>query len=400
MSEKEFAIISIYSPKATLHGSWASGVWSYTKNLLTYMDREIRKKIVVLTEYSEKNPKEVYEEDEMIIDRCWERRGIFSWIKQILTTLKKYPQIKTIHIQHEFNMFGSTVTIPLFLMLLLFLRKYKLIVTYHGVVDIEIIDKEYGKINALPSLFPPLFLKFSFWFFYKVSSWFIDTAVVHEDYFKKVLKKYGFWDKQVVVIPHGVEDLSLSITKQEARNQLNIPQDKKVILYFWFLAGYKGVDLLLDWFENLDPNEYSLILAGGAPKRTLKDTSFKKWYDMIDQRAKTMPWVIRIWWFIPDEMIPVIYAASDLLIMPYLYMLAASGPMALALAYGLPFLVSEVFSPVIINKSMRFDKTPSDLAKKVEAWCQNPHMLESLILELRAERLWGIVSEKTVLLYR
>ena len=156
------------------------------------MDREIRKKIVVLTEYSEKNPKEVYEEDEMIIDRCWERRGIFSWIKQILTTLKKYPQIKTIHIQHEFNMFGSAVTIPLFLMLLLFLRKYKLIVTYHGVVDIEIIDKEYGKINALPSLFLPLFLKFSFWFFYKVSSWFIDTAVVHEDYFKKVLKKYGF----------------------------------------------------------------------------------------------------------------------------------------------------------------------------------------------------------------
>jgi len=132
MSEKEFAIISIYSPKATLHGSWASGVWSYTKNLLTYMDREIRKKIVVLTEYSEKNPKEVYEEDEMIIDRCWERRGIFSWITQILTTLKKYPQIKTVHIQHEFNMFGSAVTIPVFLMLLLFLRKYKLIVTYHG----------------------------------------------------------------------------------------------------------------------------------------------------------------------------------------------------------------------------------------------------------------------------
>ena len=215
-----------------------------------------------------------------------------------------------------------------------------------------------------------------------------------------MLKKYGFWDKQVVVIPHGVEDLSLSITKQEARNQLNIPQDKKVILYFWFLAGYKGIDLLLDWFENLDPNQYSLILAGGAPKRTLKDPSFKKWYDMIDQRAKKMPWVIRIWWFIPDEMIPVIYAASDLLIMPYLYMLAASGPMALALAYGLPFLVSEVFSPVIANKSMRFNKTPSDLAKKVEAWGQSPDMLESLILELRAERLWGIVSEKTVLLYR
>jgi hypothetical protein len=99
-------------------------------------------------------------------------------------------------------------------------------------------------------------------------------------------------------------------------------------------------------------------------------------------------------------MIPVIYAASDLLIMPYLYMLAASGPMALALAYGLPFLVSEVFSPVIANKSMRFDKTPSDLAKKVEAWGQSPDMLESLILELRAERLWGIVSEKAVLLYR
>lgn len=120
---------------------------------------------------------------------------------------------------------------------------------------------------------------------------------------------------------------------------------------------------------------------------------------MIDQGAKTMPWVIRIWWFIPDEMIPVIYAASDLLIMPYLYMLAASGPMALALAYGLPFLVSEVFSPVIANKSMRFDKNPSDLAKKVEAWFSSLWPLQEEVSKIRKERLWDSISKKNSKLY-
>ncbi len=72
MLQKTIAIISIYPPQATLHGSTGSGVGSYTKNLMTNMDAEMRKQTVVLAEYEEKPSS--YVEDEMQIERCRQRK--------------------------------------------------------------------------------------------------------------------------------------------------------------------------------------------------------------------------------------------------------------------------------------------------------------------------------------
>lgn len=396
MDQKTIAIISIYPPQATLHGSWASGVWSYTKNLLTNMDENERKKIVVLCDYDTEPAS--YTEDSMMIERCRQRKWIITWLQQITTTLQQYPHLTTIHIQHEFNMFGSILTVPVFLMLLRKLRKYKVIVTYHGVIDTSSIDIEYGKINSLPRYFPPFFLKFAFWFFYAVSSKQIDIAIVHEAYFKKVLMKYKYTDKQVEVIVHGVEDRTLSISKQKAREQLGIGSDKKVLLYFGFLAGYKGVDFLLNTFQTMDHGQYRLILAGGTPKRTLADPVFRAWYEWVDTRATTMQWVTRMG-FVPDEEIETLYAAADVLVIPYLYMLAASGPMALAITYNLPFVVSDVFEPVIVEESMRFEKTPKWLSECIAQFFENPQVIQNVVINMRKERLWKVVSEKTSLLY-
>ncbi|AKH33213.1 hypothetical protein XF24_00890 [candidate division SR1 bacterium Aalborg_AAW-1] len=396
MDQKTIAIISIYPPQATLHGSGASGVGSYTKNLLTNMDEHERKKIVVLCDYDTEPAS--YTEDRMMIERCRQRKGIVQWLQQIIRVLEKYPHLTTIHIQHEFNMFGSILTVPVFLMLLRILRKYKIVVTYHGVIDTSSIDKEYGKINSLPRYFPPFFLKFAFWFFYAVSSKHIDTAIVHEEYFKKVLMKYRYRDEQVKVIVHGVEDRNLSISQHDARSKLGIESDKKVLLYFGFLAGYKGVDLLLNTFQTMDYSQYHLILAGGTPKRTLADPLFRARYEGVDTKAKNMTGITRMG-FVPDEEIETLYAAADVLVIPYLYMLAASGPMALAITYNLPFIVSDVFSPVIVEESMRFEKTPQGLSKCITQFFENPQKIQNIIITMRKERLWKVVSEKTALLY-
>lgn len=74
MSQIQSAVISIYDPKATLHGSGASGVGSYTKNLLTNMDSTHKSHIVVCCDYSPDSPQEVYEENGLLIDRCWQKK--------------------------------------------------------------------------------------------------------------------------------------------------------------------------------------------------------------------------------------------------------------------------------------------------------------------------------------
>ena len=100
------------------------------------------------------------------------------------------------------------------------LRSYQTIVTYHGVVDTSIIDTAYGKVNVLPWYFPTLFLRFAFQFFYAATSSQITNVIVHEAYFKNVLIRYGYQDKQVHVIYHGVEDKHLTISREQARSKL------------------------------------------------------------------------------------------------------------------------------------------------------------------------------------
>src|ERR1051326_768230 len=47
----------------------------------------------------------------------------------------------------------------------------------------------------------------------------------------------------------------------EAKRKLNIPEGKKVILFFGFIRDYKGLDLLIDAISKLN-NDYHLVICG------------------------------------------------------------------------------------------------------------------------------------------
>lgn len=131
----------------------------------------------------------------------------------------------------------------------------------------------------------------------------------------------------------------------------------------------------------------------------MNDLHFQEWYQKVNARAKSMDGVLRLEGFVPNDLIPVMYAAADALMMPYLYLLAASGPMALSIAYRLPFLVSEVFAPVIHHEQLLFQKTPQSLAECVLNLTNNNSHVQSYIDQLRAQRLRPVISRKTALLY-
>ena len=51
------------------------------------------------------------------------------------------------------------------------------------------------------------------------------------------------------------------MTKSEARNKLKIHPNKKTILFFGIIRDYKGLDLLINAFNELD-SSYQLLIAG------------------------------------------------------------------------------------------------------------------------------------------
>lgn len=125
-----------------------------------------------------------------------------------------------------------------------------------------------------------------------------------------------------------------TITKHEARRQLNIPLEKPTILFFGIIRPYKGLDVLLESLGALrrycDPP--FLIVAGEVwgKKEYLKKISELELEASVlfDNR------------YIPDEIVPLYFSAADLFVAPYLEA-TQSGAIKLAMGYDLPIIMSE-----------------------------------------------------------
>lgn len=388
--EKTIGAIVTYPEKGEKHSNF-SGIAGYTKNLLLGLGNDQRNEIVVFSNI--KNGVKAFVDEGIEVNECW-HRGSLGFVKELMLEIKKYPKLKTIHLQHEFNLFGQSASILFFLLLLRRLHDsgIKVVVTFHGIVSQRDINQQFNQISQLS--LPVFLVKYLFKFVFVSGARFIDKVIVHEEYFKRVLvDEYGYREETVKVIFHGVEELKLQDTQEEARKELKIGSDKKVLLFFGFLAGYKGVNLLLDAFEKLDKAEYVLIIAGGKPKRVENDMKYIEWYNRIEDRIKIIPNIIRVG-FVPDDLVSLYFNAADVLILPYLFMLSASGPMSFAIGYRKPFLASDAFREVL-SKELIFKREPSDLLQKVEEFFENKEIVGNIIENMKEQRLWEKVGNET-----
>src|SRR3989344_627022 len=71
--------------------------------------------------------------------------------------------------------------------------------------------------------------------------------------------------ERVLVAPDGVSvlDFDVTISKEEARKRLKLPQDKKLVIYTGYFYEWKGADSLILAAKEFSQNE-ELVLVGGA----------------------------------------------------------------------------------------------------------------------------------------
>jgi len=84
---------------------------------------------------------------------------------------------------------------------------------------------------------------------------------------KDFYKLNGIDANKILVAPDGVdiEEFNIDILKEKVRQKLNLPLDKKIILYTgsFYLYDWKGVDVLLE-ASKLFSNEHLFLLVGGS----------------------------------------------------------------------------------------------------------------------------------------
>lgn len=393
----KLAMISIYPPPKSKH-SRLGGVASYTHNLVNSMPEKSIEPVVFSNRLTgiESN----YSENEITIKRCWDK-GIKYPLQIFFNIISS--KVDIIHLQHEFFLYGNGISAGLFPLLQLLLKLFNkpIIVTIHGVIPLSKLNEEFIEENKLNG--NPLILKSGLYFLVKLMIKLSTCTIVHEDKLKKILQdEYKCNSSKIQVIPHGIEVREDSFEIDKAKQTLGF-QDKKIVLFFGYLTGYKGIELLIEAFDDLEDKDAVLIIAGGEHPRLKDDESYKKYIASLKKKATDTGRNIIFTGFVPEEKIAIYFSAADVVVCPYTVFMSSSGPLSLSLAYRKPFLLSDELRDFVNNEDLIFEKNPKSLSEKIKQILNDPVIKlksQEYCDELRNSRSWKKVGGETYGVYR
>ncbi|MBI1192079.1 MAG: glycosyltransferase [Bacteroidetes bacterium] len=124
-----------------------------------------------------------------------------------------------------------------------------------------------------------------------------------------------------------------AMDRAEARRALGLKPDEKLLLFYGFIRAYKGLDLLLDAFDQLS-GPYRLMIAGEAYEP----------FAPYAARIKASPHALAIEVrerYIPDEETRLLFSAADACVLPY-HHATQSGIALIAYQFRLPLLATDV----------------------------------------------------------
>lgn len=375
---QKITLVTPFPERDLIHAK-NTGVGSYSSYLAKSMAEEIEvdvwsQKGNNLTEYIDDN-----QINKIEVKRVWDKNifGIFQIVKKVW---QEKPEI--IHIQHELNIFGGTLTVLFSPILFIVLRMLgiKVVTTMHGGFGIGQIDKIFVKENGYN--FPPFFVKIVFYFVFGLVAHFSNKIIVHENWQKEdLIEDYKISKNKIFVIPHGVPD-NVEII-ENAKEKLNL-QNKKVFLYMGFAAKYKGLPELFDLYKEYikkGENKNTILIVGAGPAPRLEnDGNYIMWYEGLKMKYESLGEFVKWVGFIPSGEVATYYSASDAVLFPYSRRLAASGPMAIAIGYEKDIILSSILKG---ETEFKFDFNDGQKTA-----------------ELKKDRIWEKVAEETIKIYK
>ena len=208
--------------------------------------------------------------------------------------------------------------------------------------------------------------------------------------------------KPSVFAPHPVfSNFGEKVARNEACRRLNLPEDKRYLLFFGLIRDYKGLDLMLDAYANLrqkgQTEDKKLIVAG-------EFYTDKKKYIQQSERLGISGDVLWHDRFISDEEVKYYFSAADVLVQPY-KSATQSGVTQIAYQFETPMIVTNVggLAEIVPDGRVGFVVEPEALsiAHAIEKIYQNDHlqrMSENIITEKRRFS-WDYFAEQLEELY-
>jgi glycosyltransferase involved in cell wall biosynthesis len=171
----------------------------------------------------------------------------------------------------------------------------------------------------------------------------VDAIIVHGNTNKnEIVNKFNLSRDNVHVIPHGSNDLfyrGKNIPKAAAKTQLGISPSQRVILFFGVIKRYKGLEYLVDAFEEVSEQVDNAILLVVGKIYDADAEGFRYYSALINQIRKRDD-VICVPRYIPFDKIGLYFTAADVVVLPY-DKTYTSGVLLAAYAAGRPVVVTD-----------------------------------------------------------
>jgi glycosyltransferase involved in cell wall biosynthesis len=226
-----------------------------------------------------------------------------------------------------------------------------------------------------------------------------DAVIVHSEHGRsRLIDELGVESERVHVIPHGVFEHLAAPPRDRgngrtvAHAQLPFETHRPVVLCFGLMRPYKGIDLLLEAWRDIDAAE---LWIAGAPRT-----------DISALTAAAPPGVRFIARFIGDDELPAYFRRADLLVLPYRE-IDQSGVLFTALAFGKPLLLSDVggFPEIAATGAARaFPAGDADaLRAALRELLDDPAARAAMARRARdltaGEYSWTAIARRTIALY-
>ncbi len=193
----------------------------------------------------------------------------------------------------------------------------------------------------------------------------MDGFVTMSNSVKSDLKGFGVPENKINICPHPLYDnLGNIIEQTDARKTLKINSKESVILFFGFIRGYKGLDLLFRAMasKELFNLDIKLVVAGEFYCNP------KPYYELVE-RLKIGDKVVWHDRFIPNKEVGILFSAANLVVQPYKNA-TQSGVTQLAYHFNRPMVVTNVgaLPEMVANEKGGYvvNPEPSEIAKAIK----------------------------------
>ena len=233
----------------------------------------------------------------------------------------------------------------------------------------------------------------------------VDGIICHSDSIRTRLRaEFSVPEEKVSVIPHGPFFYDLPGTASEQTLQsFDLEPGKLLVLWQGIIFPYKGIDLLLDAWQQVEANNIDaclLIVGTGAPEFAEQIRE-----QISSLGLKHVKLHLR---FISTEELVALYRAADIVVYPY-RAITTSGALATGLALGKTIIASDlaVFRELLTDRKNALLVDPQNsaaLAGGLMELAENLSLRQRLAANVQAmdfgDQSWLSIGKKTVEAYK